>query len=31
MAHVGESKALSRKAKLIAFLFKATKTSETGK
>jgi hypothetical protein len=31
MAHVEQSKALSRKAKLIAFLFKATKVSETTK
>jgi hypothetical protein len=29
MACVKQSKTLSRKAKLIAFLFKATKTSET--
>jgi hypothetical protein len=31
MAHVEQSKALSRKAKPIAFLFKATKMSETTK
>jgi hypothetical protein len=31
MAHVEESKALSCKAKLIAFLSKATKMSETSK
>jgi hypothetical protein len=31
MAHVEQSKALSHKAKLIAFLFKATKMSETTK
>jgi hypothetical protein len=31
MAHVEQSKALSRKAKLIVFLFKATETSETTK
>jgi hypothetical protein len=29
MAHMEQSKALSRKAKPIVFLFKATKTSET--
>jgi hypothetical protein len=31
MAHVEQSEALSRKAKLIAFLFKATKASKTTK
>jgi hypothetical protein len=31
MAHVEQSKALSCEAKLIAFLFKATKKSETTK
>jgi hypothetical protein len=31
MAHVEQSKTLSRKAKSIIFLFKATKTSETTK
>jgi hypothetical protein len=31
IAHVEQSKALSRKAKPIAFLFKATKMSETTK
>jgi hypothetical protein len=31
MAHVEQSKALSRKAKPIAFLFKPTKTSKTTK
>jgi hypothetical protein len=31
MAHMEQSKALSSKAKPIAFLFKATKTSETTK
>jgi hypothetical protein len=31
MAHVEQSKALSCKAKLIAFLFKPTKASETTK
>jgi hypothetical protein len=29
MAHMDQSKTLSRKAKPIAFLFKATKASET--
>jgi hypothetical protein len=31
MAHVEQSKALSRKNKMIVFLFKATKMSETTK